>query len=63
MNGKPKPRVSGKDSPVYSARLLELRHQQNEAAMRGDFDRVDEIEREIRDLENKRTDELRNEAK
>jgi hypothetical protein len=63
MDKRPQPGMVGKGYAYYAARILELRRQQKEAAMRGDFDKVDEIEREIRELENAQTNAQREGAK
>jgi hypothetical protein len=49
----------GKGYAWSTARILQLKNQINEAAGRGDFDKVDELQKEIQDMEHAKTDALR----
>lgn len=43
--------LPGKGIAYYAARITQLQKQQHEALQRGDFDRYDELQKEIQQLE------------
>lgn len=52
---RPSPSLVGTGTANYAAKMAELRRKQKEAAAAGDWDRVDAIEAQIRDLDAKKS--------